>query len=98
MATLLELHSQHFNVRLGTFNSKPFAAIVAERIREFVSRHVGHNIDSRSVQVVGKHQTFTIEMPRIRHVWWPKSNSDEGLGAELFDVASAFKETLNGQD
>lgn len=91
MTTLLELHLQHFSHRTGTFNHKAFAAIAAERMRGMLSRHAGVH-DSRAVQVVGKGTSFTIEFPRIRHVWWPKFASAESIGGEMAEVLHLFKQ------
>lgn len=93
MTTLLDLHQQHFHAREGHFINDETAHLVAERLRRFLSAQ-GFAIPERYIQVVktGK-RVFHVEIPRIRHVWWPKFNTTEGIGAELAEIARLVKET-----
>jgi len=91
--TLLDLANRHFNPRQGTFNHKHTTELVATRLRLFLEG-AGLTIPERFVQVEGKKTTFTVEMPRIRHVWWPKANTAEAIGAELHEILAAAKEAL----
>lgn len=95
MTTMLELHQSHFDVGTGAFDSKGFASIAAEQIRRML--HSKGYEDSRYVRVEGKH-TFTIEIPRIRHVWWPRDNTAKGLAVEMEEVLRLFKEAFSHED
>lgn len=89
--TLLERHQQHFSPREGCFSTQSTAEIVAERIKRFLI-HLGFSVPDRYVQVVKSGRNFTVEIPRIRHVWWPKHNTAEAIGAELHEIHKAVKE------
>jgi hypothetical protein len=95
MTTLLDIHRNHFNSKAGTFDHKAFAGMTAEHLRRWIGASLQGIalFDSRNVQVNGKHE-FTIEFPRIRHVWWPKENTAEALKAEFMGVSNLFKEHL----
>lgn len=89
--TLLDLHAQHFSPREGCFSNQLTASLVAERLGRFLSAN-GFAVPSRYIQVVKSGRNFTIEIPRIRHVWWPKHNDSASIGAELAEINRLVKE------
>ena len=86
--------NQHFTPRLGTFSNSETAYIVAGRIWRFLVAG-GLEVPERFINVEGKKGSYTVELPRIRHVWWPKANSAEAIGHELNEIYQAAKEALN---
>jgi hypothetical protein len=96
MTTLIEIRGSNFDAKVGTFRTKGLAALVAAlvaaRIHKFLDAQPElQPFDSRNVVVNGKHE-YTIEFPRIRHVWWPKTTTDVAIQDEMVEVCNLFKE------